>query len=91
VDALVPSADFVGTVARVVGKRFDEPQLAVECAEVVALQIDVEVRVDLSEPVSLVPPLNVCIVAGPHFESLESPLAGLPLGFFEQCGRDSRR
>ena len=34
--ALVPLPDRVGTVARVVGERFDEPQFAVKCAQVVA-------------------------------------------------------
>ena len=41
--APVPSPDFVGTVTRVVGERFDKPQLAVECAEVVTFEIDVKV------------------------------------------------
>jgi hypothetical protein len=89
VHAPVPSPDLVWTVARVVGECLDELQVAVECPEVIAFEIDVEVRVDPREAVCLVPALDMCVVAGPGFESLEPSLTALPFRFLEQRERNA--
>jgi hypothetical protein len=56
-----------------------ETEFSIEAAEVVAVEIDVKIRVDLPEAVVLVPTLDVRIVARPRFKPNESLFAGLPL------------
>ena len=66
-DARVLSPDFVGTIAGVVSEGLHKPELSVERAEVVALEIDVKIGVDLLEAVVLIPKLDVRIVARPRW------------------------
>jgi len=67
-------------LARVVSKGFYESELAVERAQVVALEIDVQVGVDLGEAMVLVPALDVRVVTCPRFKPNESALARLTFG-----------
>ena len=73
-DTGVLPTDLVRAVARVVREGLDEPQFRVELAQVVALEIDVQVCVDPDEALRLVPALNVRVVARPRLEPL-SPRA----------------
>src|SRR4249920_3522933 len=88
VDTGVLPTDLVRAVARVVREGLDEPQFRVELAQVVALEIDVQVCVDPDEALRLVPALNVRVVARPRLEPLEPPRMGTPFCLLEQRRRD---
>ena len=80
VDAQVSLPYLRRVVSGVVSKGFYESELAVERAQVVALEIDVQVGVDLGEAMALVPALDVRVVTCPRFKPNESALACLTFG-----------
>src|SRR5689334_10914081 len=59
-----------------------EPQLAVERAEILALEIHVEVRIDLDEAMALVPAPRSQVIARPRFEADDLSLARLLIALF---------
>jgi len=80
VDALISLPYLLRVLSCVVSKRFYESELAVERTQVVALEIDVQVRVDLGEAVVLVPALDMRVVTCPCFKAHEPALARLTFG-----------
>jgi len=84
VDAQVSLPYLRRVVSGVVSKGFYESELAVERAQVVALEIDVQVGVDLGEAMALVPALDVGIVTCPCFKANEPVVARLTFGDLQQ-------